>query len=193
MNFYLEEKDKDGFYANACTWQDINLMHLQKKNWLIFFLEMESNKNFLENFWGLINSYLQMIKNKECFEWYGSIKTQFSAKLQIEERLTIPFRKFLMDSDGIEESFQLGKWLNDSIILKWLNNSNFIYFFYFSRATPVAYESFQTRGWIGASAAGLYTTATAMPDRACLWPNPQLMVTPDPLTHWARSGTEPTS
>ena len=65
----------------------------------------------------------------------------------------------------------------------------FCFFSFFFRATPVAYESSQARGQIGAAAAA-HTTQLQQPDpsRVC-----DLMATLDPLTHWVRSGIEPVS
>ena len=56
------------------------------------------------------------------------------------------------------------------------------------RAAPEAYGSSQARGQIRAIATGLHHSQ----DRSepCLWPSPQLMSTPDHLSHWVRSGIE---
>ena len=48
----------------------------------------------------------------------------------------------------------------------------------------------QARGWIGAVVASLYHTYSNNRSGPFLWPMPQLMATPDPLTHWARLGFE---
>ena len=64
----------------------------------------------------------------------------------------------------------------------------FIYFV-FSRAAPVAYGDSQARGLIRAVAASLchsHSNATSKPGL-----QPQLMATPDPLTHRVRLGIEP--
>ena len=48
--------------------------------------------------------------------------------------------------------------------LRTYNEEWLSFFFFFFRAVPVAHGSSQARGWIGAVAAGLYTTATETQD-----------------------------
>ena len=55
-----------------------------------------------------------------------------------------------------------------------------LFFFFFFRVTPVAYGSFQARGWIRATAAGLCHSHSNPGSDLWLWPTPQLMATPDP-------------
>ena len=50
---------------------------------------------------------------------------------------------------------------------EWFQEFTFSFFFFF-RAAPVAYGSFQARGWIGATTASL-TTAAATPDPSFIW------------------------
>ena len=57
--------------------------------------------------------------------------------------------------------------------------STFAFFFFF-RATPMAYGSFQARGQIKAIAAGLRHSHSNSGPEPCLQPIPQFMVMPDP-------------
>ena len=65
------------------------------------------------------------------------------------------------------------------------------FFFSFFRASPMAHESSQDRGWTGATAAGLCHSHCNPWSEPCLQPTPQLTAMPDHLTHWARPGIEP--
>ena len=55
----------------------------------------------------------------------------------------------------------------------------FILSFCLFRATPVAYGGSQTRGLIGATAAGLHHRHSNARSEPRLWATPQLMATPD--------------
>ena len=66
-------------------------------------------------------------------------------------------------------------------------------FFFFFTAAPVAYGSSEARGQIRVAAAGLCHTHSNSGSELPLWPAPQLIAMPDPLTHWVRPGMEPTS
>ena len=52
--------------------------------------------------------------------------------------------------------------------------------FAFSRAAPMAYGGSQTRGIIGAVAAGLHHSHSNVGSEPRLWPTPQLTATQDP-------------
>ena len=52
--------------------------------------------------------------------------------------------------------------------------------FFFFRATPMAYGGSQTRGLMGAAAAGLHHSHSNMGSEPRLRPIPQLTTTPDP-------------
>ena len=52
--------------------------------------------------------------------------------------------------------------------------------FVFSRAAPVAYETFQARGRIGAVADGLSQSHSNEESEPQLWPTPQLTATLEP-------------
>ena len=67
------------------------------------------------------------------------------------------------------------------------------FFLLFLWAAPVAYGGSQARGRIGAAAAGPRQSHSNTRSEPRLQPTPQLMAMPDPLTHWARPGTEPTT
>ena len=56
----------------------------------------------------------------------------------------------------------------------------FFFFFLHFSAIPVAYLSSQARGWIGATAAGLYHSHSNMGSKPYLWSTPHLMAMPDP-------------
>ena len=60
--------------------------------------------------------------------------------------------------------------------------------FFFFKAAPAAYGSFQARGQIGASAAGLHHSHRKVGLEPCLWPTPHTTVhgNAESLTHWAR-------
>ena len=62
--------------------------------------------------------------------------------------------------------------------------------FFFFRAAPAAYVSFQARGGIRAVAASLHNSHSNTVSVPCLWHIPQLMAMPG-LTHWARPVIEP--
>ena len=64
-------------------------------------------------------------------------------------------------------------------ILCWLFLFAFCFVF---RAAPVAYGGSQTRGWIGAVAAGLHHSHSNAKSELHLQPTPQLMAMPDPYT-----------
>ena len=70
--------------------------------------------------------------------------------------------------------------------------------YFFLWAIPAAYGSFQTRGWIGAVAAGLYHSHSNARSKPQLWPTLQVAAMPGcgnagSFTHWARPGIEPTT
>ena len=69
----------------------------------------------------------------------------------------------------------------------------FFPFFYFFRAAPTAYGGSQPRVQIRAVTAGLCHNHSNARSEPHLWPKPQLMAMLDPLTLWARPGTEPVS
>ena len=66
-------------------------------------------------------------------------------------------------------------------------------FFCLFRAIPKAYGSSQARVESGAVATGLHHSHSNGRSGLHLQPTPQLMATPDPLTHWARPGIKPAS
>ena len=96
------------------------------------------------------------------------------------EHIHLLERVFLFCSGKYTE----GKLLKHMVILFL-----FIYFLLF-RAAPMAYGSFQARGWIRATdAASLYHSRNAG-SKPHMWPTPQLMATPDPWpTEKARDQT----
>ena len=69
-------------------------------------------------------------------------------------------------------------WCVDS----FCNDTGFILFYFIClfRGAPVAYGSSQARGWISATAAGLYHSHSKSRFKLHLWPIPQLMAMPDP-------------
>ena len=87
------------------------------------------------------------------------------------------------------------KWLDPSIftVPQMYLGGERIFLCVSFRAKPTAYRSFQAGGWIGAAAAGLHHSHSNTRSKPHLWPTPQLMATPDPLSHWARTGIKPTS
>jgi len=57
---------------------------------------------------------------------------------------------------------------------------NFFFFFYFSRATPMAYGGSRARGLIGAVASGLRHSHSNASSEPRLQPTPKLTAMPDP-------------
>ena len=55
-----------------------------------------------------------------------------------------------------------------------------IFFFFLFKAAPTAYGSSQTKGWIGAAAAGLHHSHSNSGSEPRLRPTTQLTTTPDP-------------
>ena len=68
-----------------------------------------------------------------------------------------------------------------------------LFFNNFFRATHVAHGSSQARGQIGAAAASLLCSHSNTVSKPWLWPTPQFTGNARSLTHWTRSGMEPTS
>ena len=66
------------------------------------------------------------------------------------------------------------------------------FFFYYFRATPLAYAGSQARCPIGAVAAGLCHSHSNTGSKLCLWHTPQLTAMLDSPTHWARPEIEHT-
>ena len=66
----------------------------------------------------------------------------------------------------------------------------FFFLFSFSsfRAITMAYGGSQARSRIRATAANLHHSYRNTRSKPRLWRTPQLMATPDPLTHWTRLG-----
>ena len=69
----------------------------------------------------------------------------------------------------------------------------FVLFSFLFKAIHAAYENALARGQTGVAAAGLYDSRRNTGSKSHLWPTSQLVATPGSLTHWARSGIEPTS
>ena len=67
----------------------------------------------------------------------------------------------------------------------------FYSFINFFRATPMAYESYQARGWIGATTASLHHSHSNNISELCLWPTPQLTATLDSLPTERGQGSNP--
>ena len=65
----------------------------------------------------------------------------------------------------------------------------FVLLFAFFSAAPAAYGSSQTRGWIGATAAGLHHSNLGF--ELSLWPTPQLRAMPDPQPTDGGQGSNP--
>ena len=68
----------------------------------------------------------------------------------------------------------------DNILPAWWN---VVFFNFFFMAVPAAYESSQTRGQMGAAAAGLRHSHSNARSELHLRPTPQFAATLDPLTH----------
>ena len=64
------------------------------------------------------------------------------------------------------------------------------FIFFLFRATCAAHGSSQTRGRMGAVAAGLHHSQSNARSKLHLQPTLQLAATSDPLTHWSRPGIE---
>ena len=66
-----------------------------------------------------------------------------------------------------------------------------IFFFIFSRASPVAYGGSQARGPIGAVAVSLHQSHSNAGYEPCLQPTPQLTAMPDPQPAEQGQGSNP--
>ena len=90
-------------------------------------------------------------------------------------------------------------WCSPTCIFLLLLSLHFLFvfcwvgFFGLFRAEPVAPGSSQARGQIGAAAASLHHSHSSARSELCLQPTPQLTSNTRSLTHWARTGIEPTS
>ena len=91
---------------------------------------------------------------------------------------------------NLEPNFDSHK--NTRYVLYGSNIHSIFFFFFFLRATPVAYGSFQARGPIGA-AAEAYATAIATPDLSHLCNLHTAHSNARSLTHWAQPGIEAAS
>ena len=67
-----------------------------------------------------------------------------------------------------------------SLVALFLGEEDFFFFFLLFRTTLLAYGSSQTRGQIGATAAGKHHSHINTSSEPCLWPTPQLTAVPDP-------------
>ena len=89
--------------------------------------------------------------------------------------------------------YRRGNNVSDSLNSEYILQIWLFFFFSLFRAAPAAYRSSQARGWITVTAASLHYSHSNSGSELHLQPTPQLMATPDPLTHWERPGIQPTS
>jgi len=136
-----------------------------------------NNKHYQDHIWLQSNKNHPQWFKSIGYYWYHITKVYLPLKRKDENMLTKAFASGSPDSYFFKK-----KKKNPHFYLQLVHFffNLFIIFFCLFRALPMVYGGSQTRGLIGATAAGLHQSHSNARSNPHLWPTPQLTATPDP-------------